>query len=143
MKYISYGTSKHDLGLLKEANHDEVIFGHRDFSRFGKLDDEKLAELLQEAQKLNMRTVFEWDILMTENVFSELKEKIVPWLDQFDVLRVQDPGALEWALKNTNRPLQLIAKNATRNFKPLQGCCNIIVNRFDGLFLFFDFSKQL
>ncbi|HLW56448.1 MAG TPA: U32 family peptidase [Bacteriovoracaceae bacterium] len=141
MKYISYGTSKHDLGLLKEANHDEVIFGHRDFSRFGKLDDEKLAELLQEAQKLNMRTVFEWDILMTENVFSELKEKIVPWLDQFDVLRVQDPGALEWALKNTNRPLQFIAENANRNLEALQGWCDYIGERLDRLVLSIELSK--
>lgn len=142
MKYISYASSVHDLGILKEQNHDEVIIGHKDFSRFGKLDDGKLEELLLEAKKLKLRTVFEWDILMTENVFSDLKEKLPRWLPLFDVLRVQDPGALEWGLRETDKAIQFIAENANRNLEALQGWCDYIGRRLDRLVLSIELSKD-
>lgn len=142
MKYVSYATSIHDLGILKEENHDEVILGHRDFSRFGKLSNESFIELATGARSLGMRVVFEWDILMTENVFAHLIGEIKKLEGHFDVLRVQDPGALEWSLKNTQLPLQFIAENANRNLEALNGWCEYIGDRLDRLVLSIELSRS-
>lgn len=142
MKYVSFASSIHDLGLLKEQNHDEVILSHRDFSRLGKLDDEGFISLSREAKKLGMRVVFEWDILMTENVFTLLASKIKTFDLHYDVLRVQDPGALEWSLHNTNKPLQFVAENANRNLEALRGWCDYIGSRLDRLVLSIELSKN-
>src|SRR5690606_2537676 len=142
MKYVSIASSIHDLGLLKEQNHDEVILSHRDFSRLGKLDDEGFISLSREAKKLGMRVVFEWDILMTENVFTLLASKIKTFDLHYDVLRVQDPGALEWSLHNTNKPLQFVAENANRNLEALRGWCDYIGSRLDRLVLSIELSKN-
>lgn len=142
MKYISFAGTLHDLNVLKNQNHDEVILGHRDFSRFGKLDDESFKVLSERAHEFGMKVVFEWDILMTENTFCELSNRINNLLKDSDIIRVQDPGALEWVLKNSNLPIQFVAENANRNFLALQGWCDYIGDRLNRLVLSIELSRD-
>lgn len=141
MKIVSFAHSLHDLNLLKNENHSEVILGHRDYSRFGKLDDQSFFELSSRARELGMSVVFEWDILMTENIFTKLVLKIPQFLEHTDIMRVQDPGALEWTLKNSILPIQFVAENANRNLCALQGWCDYIGDRLHRLILSIELSR--
>lgn len=141
MKYVSFANSLHDLSILKNEGHDEVILGHRDYSRFGKLDDEAFFELSTRARELSMRVVFEWDILMTENVFEKLSTRLESFTSQVDIMRVQDPGALEWTLKKTSFPIQFVAENANRNLSSLQGWCEYIGSRLNRLVLSIELAR--
>lgn len=41
MKITTYAQTLHDLNIIKDQGIDEVILGHKDFSRFGKLSSEE------------------------------------------------------------------------------------------------------
>ncbi len=84
MKLSSYARTLHDLGLLKDQGLDEVILEHKDFSRYGKLGDAEFLTLASRARELGLRVLFEWDILMTENTFRQLADKLPSFVESFD-----------------------------------------------------------
>jgi U32 family peptidase len=135
MKVTTYAQTYHDLNLIKDQGLQEVILGHQDYARFGKLNNQDYLNLAQRARELELRVIFEWDILMTENTFIKLSEKIVPLIEMCHAIRVQDPGALEWAKKNTNRPLQFIAENGNHNLPALQGWIEHVGDRMERIIL--------
>ncbi len=141
MKLTTFAQSLNDLNLIKDQGLQEVILGHQDFSRFGKLKTEDFFEFSKRAKELGLKVIFEWDILMTENTFAKLALEIVPLLDSFDSLRVQDPGALEWGLKNTTKPLQFIAENGNHNLPGLQGWIDHVQGRMERIALSIELPK--
>lgn len=143
MKQVSFARNLHDLNLIKDLGMTEVILGHRDFSRFGKLDDKTLPELAARARELGLVVVFEWDILMTENVFQKCIGNLPEFLPLFDVLRVQDPGALEWGLKNTDKPLHFIAENGNHNLPALKGWVDYAGPRLHRIVLSLELSRDM
>jgi putative protease len=141
MKLTTFAQSLNDLNLIKDQGLQEVILGHQDFSRFGKLKNEDFFEFSKRAKELGLKVIFEWDILMTENTFLKLALEIVPFLDSFDSLRVQDPGALEWGFKNTTKPLQFIAENGNHNLPGLQGWIDHVQGRMERIALSIELPK--
>jgi len=142
MKIVSFAKSLHDLNFLKECGCSEVILGHKDFSRLGELDDENFLKLAQRAKELSLRVIFEWDILMTENVFSQVEKKMFSFLPLVDVIRVQDPGALQWVLEKTSLPLQFIAENGNHNLKSLETWINYCQGRMERMILSIELTKD-
>jgi putative protease len=141
VKLTTFAQTLHDLGLIKAQNLDEVILGHRDFSRFGKLSTEEFLELSRRARELGLKVIFEWDVLMTENVFTKLSTEMSHFLDAFDSLRIQDPGALEWGIKKTQKPLQFIAENGNHNLVALQGWIDHAGSRMERIVLSIELPK--
>ncbi len=135
MKLTTFAQTLHDLGLIKDQGLSEVILGHQEFSRFGKLNNDEFLELSKRAREMGLKVIFEWDVLMTENTFGGLANKIKLFLDSFDSLRVQDPGALEWSFKNTSKPLQFIAENGNHNIVALKGWIDHVQGRMERIVL--------
>lgn len=142
MKLTTFAQTLNDLSLIKDQGLDEVILGHQDFSRFGKIKSDEFFEFSKRARELGLKVIFEWDILMTENTFAKLASEIVPFIDFFDSLRVQDPGALEWGFKNTTKPLQFIAENGNHNLPGLQGWIDHVQGRLERIALSIELPKN-
>ena len=142
MKLTTFAQNLNDLNLIKDQGLDEVILGHQDFSRFGKLKSEEFLVLSKRARELGLKVIFEWDILMTENTFVKLSHEIVTLIEGFDSLRVQDPGALEWGFKNTNKPLQFIAENGNHNLPGLEGWIDHVQGRMERIALSIELPKN-
>lgn len=141
MKITSYAKSLHDLSMLKDQGLSEVILEPKSLSRFGKLSNEEFVSLANRASELGLRVLLEWDILMTEDVFVSKIADLKTLLPVTDVLRVQDPGALHWAIDNTTKPLHFIAENGNHNLKALQGWIELANNRIDRIVLSIELSK--
>lgn len=142
MKLTSYAGSLHDLNILKDQGFDEVILGPKDLNRFGKLTEAEFISLAKRAKELNLRVLLEWDILMTEDVFNSKIPKLLPLLIFTDALRVQDPGALHWAIENTKLPIQFIAENGNHNLKALEGWIELAKGRMERVVLSIELSKD-
>jgi putative protease len=143
MKLSSYAQNMHDLNILKDAGLSEVILEHKEFARFGKLDDENFLALSARASELGLRVLFEWDILMTENTFKTLSQKLLSFENSYAALRVQDPGAFNWALENTQKPLQFIAESANHNKEALLGWIDFAKGRMERISLSIELSKDI
>lgn len=142
MKLTTFAQNLNDLNLIKDQGLDEVILGHQDFSRFGKLKNEEFLAFSKRARELELKVIFEWDILMTENTFIKLSQDILIYVDSFDSLRVQDPGALEWGFKNTKKPLQFIAENGNHNLPGLEGWIDHVEGRMERIALSIELPKN-
>ncbi len=143
MKITTFAQTLHDLNLIKDQDLDEVILGHKDFSRFGKLKTQDLIQLSQRARELGLKVIFEWDILMTEGVFENVIAALPSLLEHVDILRVQDPGALEWSLANTQKTLQFIAENGNHNIVALQGWIDHAQGRLERIILSIELPKDI
>lgn len=141
MKLSTFAQHLNDLNLIKDQGLTEVILGHEAFSRFGKLKTNDFFEFSKRARELGLKVIFEWDILMTENTFVNLSNEILPLLDSFDSLRVQDPGALQWGFKNTDKPLQFIAENGNHNLVGLKGWIDHVEGRMERIALSIELPK--
>ncbi len=142
MKFVTYAQTLHDLSRIKNLGMTEVILGHIDFSRFGKLSDDDFKNLANRSKELNLRVILEWDILMTEDKFHQLQNKIFDLLPYAEALRVQDPGAFEWCLKNTNHPLQFIAENGNHNIRALEAWIEHAQGRLERIVLSLELPKN-
>lgn len=141
MKITSYARNLHELGVLKDQGLSEVILEPKSLSRFGKLTSEEFVTLSNRAKELGLRVLLEWDILMTEDVFTSKLPDINNLLSHADALRVQDPGALHWAIVHTDKPVQFIAENGNHNLKALQGWIDLASGRMERIILSIELSK--
>lgn len=141
MKITTYAQTLHDINLIKDQGLDEIILGHKNFSRFGKLSNDDFFAFSKRAKELGLKVIFEWDILMTENTFSGLIKELPQLLEGVDSLRVQDPGALEWSFKNTTKPLQFIAENGNHNLPALKGWIDHVEGRMERIVLSIELPK--
>lgn len=143
MKFTTFAQSLHDLNVIKAQAGCEVLLGHRDFSRFGKLTTPEFKSFAMRARELGLRIIFEWDILMTEDVFEKVVTLLPEFFTDFDALRVQDPGALEWALHHTHHPLQFVAENGNHNLPALQAWAQHAGQRLERIVLSIELSKDI
>jgi putative protease len=143
MKITTYAQTLHDLNIIKDLGIEEVILGHKDFSRFGKLSSEDFFIFSNRARELGLKVVFEWDVLMTETIFRHLTNEIISLLSSFDSLRVQDPGALEWVLKKTSKKIQFIAENGNHNIAALTGWIEYSAGRMERIVLSIELPKNV
>ncbi len=142
MKLTSYARSLHELNILKDQGFEEVILEPKSLSRFGKLSDDEMESFSKRARELNLRVLLEWDILMTEDVFTA-KLPVIQKLSKFaDALRVQDPGALNWAIEHTDLPVQFIAENGNHNLKALAGWVELSKGKLERIILSIELSRS-
>jgi putative protease len=142
MKLTSYARSLHELNVMKDQGFEEVILEPKSLSRFGKLANEEVESLSKRAKELGLRVLLEWDILMTEDVFTAKLPDIKSLKGFADALRVQDPGALNWAIDNSNLPLQFIAENGNHNLKALQGWIDLANGKMERIILSIELSRS-
>lgn len=143
MKFLSYARSLHDLNLLRDEGHSEVILEPAMTARFGKLDLETFRSLALRAKELGLRVLLEWDILMTEDTFVSVTGSLQDYLEHADAVRVQDPGALEWMLRNSKLPIQFIAENGNHNERALLGWIDHAQGRMERIALSIELSREV
>ncbi len=143
LQIVTYATSIDQLHEIAKANVREVIFSTIELSRFGKLTRTQLIELALEAKKLNMKCVLEWDILMTEpklkravNVMKSID------LTLFDAIRVQDAGALNYALHHTTLPIQLNLETGNHNLIGMKRWCALVGRRLDKIIVSIELTAE-
>lgn len=141
MKLTTYAQSLHDLNILKSQGFDEVILGPKNLSRFGKLSIEEFKSLSLRAKELGLKVFLEWDILMTEDVFSKILHEVNELYPFADGLRVQDPGALNWAISHTSLPLHFIAENGNHNLEAFKGWIELSLGRLERVILSIELSN--
>ncbi|MCY4645077.1 MAG: U32 family peptidase [Bacteriovoracales bacterium] len=137
----------HSKNQFKEVLRDgakEVIVAPRELSRFGRLSLTQSMELAKEIKAHGMRPLLQWDILMTETVFRQKVLQLRPLLEEkcFSALRVQDPGALGWALEETDLPLHWIAETGNHNLKGLDAWARLLGKRGGRLVLSFQLPRE-
>jgi U32 family peptidase len=142
VKLTSYAQSLFDLGVLKDSGVEEVILGHRTISRYSKTTDDELTRLIDRSRELGLRVLLEWDILMTGDVFESCLPVMKKFSSLVDAIRVQDPGALHWCIKETQLPLQFIAENGNHNIESLKGWCELSLGRLERIILSIELSRE-
>jgi putative protease len=142
MNLTTYAKNLHELNILKDQGFTEVILEPKALGRFGKLSTQEFIALSKRAAELSMRVLLEWDILMTQDVFESKLPEIQALLPYTDALRLQDPGALHWALEHTDKPLQFIAENGNHNLKALEGWISLMQGRMERIILSIELSKS-
>ncbi len=142
MNLTGFANNSYDLSLLKDSGITEVIVGMREFSRFGRLEHESFLKLSTDARALGMRVIFEWDILMTEENFDVCASKIHSYMDHFDVLRVQDPGAFHWAVHRCEKPIHFIAESGNHNLEALKGWCEAGGSKLERIILSIELARE-
>jgi putative protease len=142
MKLTGFAQNSHDLSLLKNSGVTEVILGMREHSRFGRLDAENFLKLAADATRLGMRVIFDWDILMTEETFQKTVNEFPVYLELADAVRVQDPGAFHWAIKNTALPIHFIAESGNHNLEALKGWSDAAGDRMERIVLSIELSRD-
>jgi putative protease len=143
VKAVTYINNMHELSLAKESGLWEVILSHRDFSRLGKLYTGELNKLLVEAKKLDLKTVFEWDILMTNDVlYSDIELLGEIDLNNVDCMRVQDSGALNYCLDNLSHQIQVVLESGNHNLCALKSWKSLLGDRLDRLVVSIEIPKD-
>ena len=142
MNLTGFANNQHDLSLLKDSGITEVIVGMREFSRFGRLEHDSFMKISTDARALGMRVIFEWDILMTEENFDVCAYKIHSYMEHFDVLRVQDPGAFHWAVHRSEKPIHFIAESGNHNLEGLRGWCEAGGKKLERIVLSIELSRD-
>ncbi len=142
MNVTGFAQNQHDLSLLKDSGSTEVILGMREFSRFGRLEHDSFIKLSMAAKSLGMKVIFEWDILMTEEIFDDCAYKIHTYAPHFDVLRVQDPGAFHWAVHRSEKPIHFIAESGNHNLEGLKGWCEAGGQKIERIVLSIELSRD-
>ena len=122
----------------------EVIVEFRSFSRLGTLSLEEGQEVARAAKSKGMKVFFQWDLLMTETEMQQQTGEILALLESGDfcALRVQDVGALQWALEKTDLPLHWIAETGNGNYAALRGWACHIGARLERLVLSIEIPKE-
>ena len=142
MNITTYVQNEDQLRICKEQNISEVILEHVDLARFGKLSSKQINELALKATELGMKVAIEWDVLMTEDEFSK-KVDILNELKGYSSIRVQDAGAINYALENLSCPMTLILETGNHNLKAVETWMSALGNRLDKVVLSIELSKEV
>jgi putative protease len=144
MRAVTYIESFQQLqDLISCGQKFEAIFAHRKLSRYGKLEFEEIYKCTKLARENGIKTILEWDVLNTSDNFLRTEYVLqTAKLDQFDAIRVQDPGALEYLLEKTNSKIQLILENGNHNLLGIQTWVDYVGNRLDRIILSIELPKD-
>lgn len=142
MKTITYIENLHQLQQAKEYGFSEVVLGHIELSRFGKLDTNAFKELSKVAKELGLKVLLEWDVLMTENQFKTKAIIATDLKDFVDSYRVQDAGAMNYIFENTSLPMQLILENGNHNLKGVQNWISLFEGRVEKVVISIEMARE-
>lgn len=145
MQFNTFVSSIADLERCVHApNLQEVLLEPLLLARQGKLSLETVEFIASEAAKRSLHPVLVWDILMTEQMFTEICQKITQVnLNIFSAIRVCDPGAAWWV--KTHFPqlkIQLIVETGNHNFEALLGWCEVLSGSLERLILSIELPEQ-
>jgi putative protease len=123
----------------------EIILACSELSRYAKSTKEEMLGLLGLAQKNKIPVTLEWDALYMEEKFQVACHFIdtLP-LHDFNAIRVQDPGAVEYI--KTKYPwlkIQLILENGNHNLIGLKKWCEYLGDQCERLVVSNELSKEM
>ena len=144
MKRVTYLEKEEQLEAYHQEGIEEVILSPRMLSRFGTHSLEECYRLSQKAQSKNLRTLLEWDVLMPEKTFSQLKQNTLPTLQwqRFDAIRVQDKGALNYLLEQSSLPIQLILETGNHNIEGIKNILSRTNRRMERVVLSLELTQE-
>ncbi len=145
MKLISYVDNLKDLELLKSAGYSEGILAPSLLSKVGILKIDDLNKLAQEMREQGIRPILEWDILMTETDFTEVKKHLMRIeFPLFDAIRIQDPGAVSYVQDNfAHLEIQLILESgAYHNYRSIEVWKKLLGPRLKRVILSLELNKE-
>lgn len=139
MKLITY----YHQSLTELEQGIDYIFAFKDFSRQGVLElsaQEKMLALKEQG----VSVILEIDILVTENDFAKLIKKIEE-LDPrlLSRVRVQDPGVLNFFLKNYPKSkIQLVLETGNHNLRGIKKWCEFVGENLERVVLSVELAKE-
>ncbi len=144
MKKIVYLYHISQLNAVCECLADEVIIATKLFSRIGRISKNDLSITCKKLKGANKRIVFEWDILMTENVYRKVVKEFESLnLEDVDAFRVMDPGAINYLIFNETRPLQLnLESSGFHNKKAIKKWIELFNDRIERVILSIELEKD-
>jgi len=145
MQFNTFISSIPDLERCVNApNLKEVLLEPILLARQGKLTENQVKTLADEALKRGLRPVLVWDILMPERVMNDVCEKLKNWdLSQFAAIRVCDPGVAYWLkIHFPEMSLQLIVETGNHNLESLLGWCEIFSETLERLILSIELPEE-
>ena len=145
MQFNTFVSSIPDLERCVNApNLQEVLLEPILLARQGKLTENQVQTLAEEALKRGLRPVLVWDILMPERVMNDVCERLKSWdLSQFAAVRVCDPGVAYWLkIHFPKMPLQLIVETGNHNLESLLGWCEIFGESLERLILSIELPEE-
>lgn len=143
MNLITYIQNQAQLDLAIQSQKLEIILESKELSRFGKLSVKDLNELSKNAKDAHLKVCLEWDVLMTENEFAA-KTDVLNQIDfnYIDAIRVQDAGAMNYALDHLDCKIQLILEGGNHNLRSVQTWIDYIGERIDRVVLSIELDKK-
>jgi putative protease len=144
MKSVCYLKSLDQIDLFVKEGVNEVILATTLFSRVGFLSREDLLKAFDALAGTGIRLIFEWDILMTEDVFqTTVREFESLDLTRVDSFRLIDPGAISYILKNDKRPIQInLESSAFHNLLAIKTWLKTIGSRVERIVLSLELDKD-
>jgi putative protease len=143
MKINSYVTNLEQLNLCIAHNVAEVILEPIELARFGKLSTAEVNDLANAAKAAGIQVALEWDVLMTEDEFPKKIEAINEInFTYIDNIRVQDVGAINYALENLSSKITLILETGNHNLKSVQTWIDAIGDRLNKIVLSIELAKS-
>ena len=145
MQFNTFVSSINDLERCVNApNLKEVLLQPILLAKLGQLSPQQTQSLASTATEYGLRPVLVWDILMPEQVLSQICQQLSLWdMSKFTAVRVRDPGAAWWLKTHCpNIPLQLILETGNHNIEALRGWCEIFSDSLERLILSIELPKQ-
>lgn len=144
MNYSFYIKSPDEISLIEQLKDTEVILSPKELSRFGVSSLEEVKIMAKLCRERKIKVVLEWDILM-EGLAFEAALKVLNTLDlsDFDAIRVQDQGALNYILENfPDLKIQLNLESGNHNLIGIKTWASLIGAQLDKLILSHELSKD-
>ena len=144
MKRVTYLENEEQLNCCQREGIEEVILSPVMLSRFGSHDLEECYRLAKEARNKGLRPLLEWDILMSEKIFFQLKQTVLSSLQWqfFDAIRIQDKGALNYLLEKTSVSLQLILETGNHNIEGIKNILSWSQGRIERVVLSLELTQK-
>ena len=145
MKRIIHPENSEQLNHCRQEGFEEVILSPASLSRLGRHSSEECWQLALSAKEKGLRTFLEWDILMGESQWQELRQttlETLPW-QLFDAIRVQDKGALNYLLERPELPpLHLILETGNHNLEGVKKILSECSGRVERVVLSLELPRE-
>ena len=145
MQFNTFVSSINDLNrCINAPNLQEVLLQPTLLAKQGQLSRQQIHSLASTATEYSLRPILVWDILMPEQVMSQICQQLTQWdISKFAAVRVADPGAAWWLKMNyPTIALQLIVETGNHNLEGLRGWCEIFSDSLERLILSIELPEQ-
>lgn len=128
---------------MKGVTPDEVILHPKECARLGRLPLADCEAQAHEWFARGVRPVLNWDVLQTEADFQRTCQQLrqLNWTS-FSALRVQEMGAMQFALDELNIPLHLILETAHHNWQAIEALLDYAKDRIERVVLSLELPKE-